>query len=56
MYLFEWQLLLNCVRPEKTEAYRPPQARGANYTPAAKLHEYEPASNIRQAQSAAGKK
>ncbi|KAK7090833.1 hypothetical protein V1264_010584 [Littorina saxatilis] len=41
---------------KKTEAYRPPQARGTDYTPAAKLHEYEPASNIRQqAQATADK-
>ena len=53
--LVECQFCIDCVSPEKTEAYRPPQARGANYTPTAKLHEYEPASNIRQAQAAAGK-
>ena len=39
---------------EKTQAYRPPQARGGNYT-ATKLHEFEPASNIRQAQADSGK-
>lgn len=38
---------------EKTEAYRPPQARTGNYT-APKLHEFEPASNVRQAQANAG--
>ncbi|KAK7477133.1 hypothetical protein BaRGS_00031619 [Batillaria attramentaria] len=38
---------------KKTEAYRPPQARGTN-TPTTKLHEYEPASNLKQAQASAG--
>ncbi|XP_076436058.1 eukaryotic translation initiation factor 2A-like isoform X2 [Babylonia areolata] len=46
---------LTSVENKKTEAYRPPQARAANYTPSTKLHEYEPASNIRQAQAAPDK-
>ncbi|XP_025079984.1 eukaryotic translation initiation factor 2A-like isoform X1 [Pomacea canaliculata] len=35
---------------QKTEAYRPPQARGSDYKPL-QLHQYEPASNPKQPQA-----
>lgn len=50
MVLLKCNFQLSVLHLEKTEAYRPPQARGSDYKPL-QLHQYEPASNPKQPQA-----